>query len=393
MLEKKHNRTAGADAPSLENTLKPKNTFKSYYEVPQDVVFTWPMWINKALFIALAIVAVALLCVPKAYTMYFVPVVFVLISSGLIWILKPFVAKYPQQEHKATEIKEEPAVEEIEIPVSAVSLRSIMETDEWRNSNAAFPIAFGKDETGKLIIHDLAQTPNLLIEGTANSYKPAFLRTLLLELIFGSDPCEHHKHIVLIDDKKSRFEKYQKLPSYVVPTVHKSEDMLPALAQLEDELNYRRRILERYGFCRKITPEQIIPFLKYGSSFRDREGECRTIILIISELADVNTPEASACLQRILDFGRYVGIYVILATDSHNSDIISDRLQTVLTYRVTFQDALPEHVKKFYDEEMRQNGDLFVMRQGDYFYKRIHSIFADERDIKFFDNNKEVEND
>ena len=133
--------------------------------------------------------------------------------------------------------------------------------------------------------------------------------------------------------------------------------------------------------------------MKYGSSFRDREGECRTIILIISELADVNTPEASACLQRILDFGRYVGIYVILATDSHNSDIISDRLQTVLTYRVTFQDALSEHVKKFYDEEMRQNGDLFVMHQGDYFYKRIHSVFADERDIKFFDNNKEVEND
>ena len=97
MLEKKHNRTAGADVPSLENTLKPKNTFKSYYEVPQDVVFTWPMWINKALFIALAIVAVALLCVPKAYTMYFVPVVFVLISAGLIWILKPFVAKYPKQ--------------------------------------------------------------------------------------------------------------------------------------------------------------------------------------------------------------------------------------------------------------------------------------------------------
>ena len=142
-----------------------------------------------------------------------------------------------------------------------------------------------------------------------------------------------------------------------------------------------------------MTPEQILSFLKNGSSFRDREGEYTTIILIISELADFKTPEASACLQRILDFGKYVGIYVILATDSPSSDIISDRLQTVLTYRVTFQDALPEHVKKFYDEDMRQNGDLFVMRQGDFYYKRIHSVFADERDIKFLDNNKEVEND
>ena len=98
---------------------------------------------------------------------------------------------------------------------------------------------------------------------------------------------------------------------------------------LEQALNYRRKLPERYGMNRDMSKLQTFEFLRYGSIFRDREGEDTTIIVIISELAELK-PDALSCLQRILDFGKYVGIFTIVATDYPDSGIITERLKSVI---------------------------------------------------------------
>ena len=211
-------------------------------------------------------------------------------------------------------------------------MRDITATDEWQSSKAVFPVITGKGENGKLIIRDLAYFPNLLIESRPDRNKFAFLRSMMLCLAYSymSNNYEHRRSIYLFDDKKEEFAKYHYLkPDYLAPFVCKSEDSYEKLMNLEQTLNYRRRLLEQYGMNRDMSKLQTFEFLRYGSIFRDREGENPTIIVIISELAELS-PEALSCLQRILDFGKYVGMYTIVATDYPDSGIITERLKSVI---------------------------------------------------------------
>ena len=211
-------------------------------------------------------------------------------------------------------------------------MRDIAATDEWQSSKAVFPVITGKGENGKLIIRDLAYFPNMLIESRPDCNKFAFLRSMMLCLAYSyiSDDYEHQRQIYLFDDKKGAFAKYRNLkPGLITPCICKSEDYYEKLMNLEQELNYRRKLLERYGMNRDMNKLQTFEFLRYGSIFRDREGEYTTIIVIISELAELK-PDALSCLQRILDFGKYVGIYTIIATDYPDSGIITERLKSVI---------------------------------------------------------------
>ena len=211
-------------------------------------------------------------------------------------------------------------------------MRDIVETDEWQNSKAIFPVITGKDANGKLIIRDLAYFPNMLIESRPDCNKFAFLRSMMLCLAYSyiSNDYEPQRQIYLFDDKKGAFAKYRNLkPGLITPCICKSEDYYEKLMNLEQELNYRRKLLERYGMNRDMSKLQTFEFLRYGSIFRDREGEDTTIIVIISELAELN-PDALSCLQRILDFGKYVGIFTIVATDYPDSGIITERLKSVI---------------------------------------------------------------
>src|SRR5436305_8572154 len=47
-----------------------------------------------------------------------------------------------------------------------VTLRELMQSEDWTETKARLPIALGKDVYGKTIIADLAQMPHLLVAGT-----------------------------------------------------------------------------------------------------------------------------------------------------------------------------------------------------------------------------------
>src|SRR5256886_16976880 len=52
-----------------------------------------------------------------------------------------------------------------------VTLRELLESDDWHNTKARIPLALGKDVYGKTIIADLAQMPHCLVAGTTGSGK------------------------------------------------------------------------------------------------------------------------------------------------------------------------------------------------------------------------------
>ena len=69
-----------------------------------------------------------------------------------------------------------------------VTLRELLESDDWHNTKARIPLALGKDVYGNTIIADLAQMPHLLVAGTTGSGKSVCINSLIASMLYRSRP-------------------------------------------------------------------------------------------------------------------------------------------------------------------------------------------------------------
>src|SRR6266480_3804048 len=65
-----------------------------------------------------------------------------------------------------------------------VTLRELLQSEDWNASTAKLPIALGKDVYGKTIIADLAQMPHLLVAGTTGSGKSVCINALIASMLY-----------------------------------------------------------------------------------------------------------------------------------------------------------------------------------------------------------------
>ena len=81
----------------------------------------------------------------------------------------------------------------VEVPntrSASVSLRGIIESDEWNKTSDPLAFCVGKDISGKPIIADLASMPHLLIAGTTGSGKSVMTNSLIMSLLFRNSPSD-----------------------------------------------------------------------------------------------------------------------------------------------------------------------------------------------------------
>jgi DNA segregation ATPase FtsK/SpoIIIE, S-DNA-T family len=80
-----------------------------------------------------------------------------------------------------------------------VVLRELLESDAYRNSQAALPIVLGKSIGGDAIIADLARMPHLLVAGTTGSGKSVGVNAMILSLLYRHAP--EQCRMLMIDPK------------------------------------------------------------------------------------------------------------------------------------------------------------------------------------------------
>ena len=79
----------------------------------------------------------------------------------------------------------------IEVPNrenSAVMLRDLLETDEFKNHPSSLAFATGKDIGGKVVVSDIAKMPHLLIAGATGSGKSVCINTLIMSILYKANP-------------------------------------------------------------------------------------------------------------------------------------------------------------------------------------------------------------
>ena len=81
----------------------------------------------------------------------------------------------------------------IEVPNSnpdVVSMRSLIASDKFQNSDAALPIAIGKTISNETYVFDLAKMPHMLMAGATGQGKSVGLNAMLVSLLYKKHPSQ-----------------------------------------------------------------------------------------------------------------------------------------------------------------------------------------------------------
>ncbi len=270
-----------------------------------------------------------------------------------------------------------------------VTLRELLQSEDWNASTAKLPIALGKDVYGKTIIADLAQMPHLLVAGTTGSGKSVCINALIASMLYRFTPDQ--LRFIMIDPKVVEMQVYNSLPHLVIPVVTDPKKVLLALRWVIDEMEKRYKIFAKAG-VRNITSFNARPKKKTQAEL-DLEGlpndianeeadapikvprdadpilpdHMSYIVVIIDELADLmqTAPaDVESAIARITQMARAAGIHLIVATQTPRADVITGVIKANIPSRIAFQVASKIDSRVILDE----NGADRLLGQGDMLY-------------------------
>jgi DNA segregation ATPase FtsK/SpoIIIE, S-DNA-T family len=277
-----------------------------------------------------------------------------------------------------------------------VTLRELLQSEDWNASTAKLPIALGKDVYGKTIIADLAQMPHLLVAGTTGSGKSVCINALIASMLYRFTPDQ--LRFIMIDPKVVEMQVYNSLPHLVIPVVTDPKKVLLALRWVIDEMEKRYKIFAKAG-VRNVTGFNGRPKKKTQKEL-DLEGTAPSmpndegsdsalpssgpiavprddeiiipdhlpyIVVIIDELADLmqTAPaDVESAIARITQMARAAGIHLIVATQTPRADVVTGVIKANIPSRIAFQVASKIDSRVILDE----NGADRLLGQGDMLY-------------------------
>jgi DNA segregation ATPase FtsK/SpoIIIE, S-DNA-T family len=267
-----------------------------------------------------------------------------------------------------------------------VTLREILESEEWIRTPMRIPIVLGKDVYGKIVLGDLAQMPHCLVAGTTGSGKSVCINAIIASILFRFNPDD--LRFVMIDPKVVEMQMYNTLPHLIMPVVTDPKKVLLALRWVIQRMEERYRIFAQTG-VRNITAFNARPKPKSqkeldlsersiemdnaaAGSGRDDDlvipEKLPHIVVIIDELADLmqTAPaDVESAIARITQMARAAGIHMIVATQTPRADIITGVIKANIPTRIAFQVASSLDSRVILDE----NGAERLLGQGDMFYR------------------------
>ena len=196
----------------------------------------------------------------------------------------------------------------IEVPNknrSTVTLREIIDTDQYRNAKSKLFVALGKDIAGNCTYADLAKMPHLLVAGTTGSGKSVCLNSMIVSILYNAKPDE--VKLLMIDPKQVEFTVYNGIPHLIVPVVSDPRKASGALAWAVTEM------LSRY----KTFSDNNVRDISGYNSICESIGQKKMpqIVIFIDELSDLmmaapHEVEDSIC--RLAQMARAAGMHLLL---------------------------------------------------------------------------------
>ena len=289
----------------------------------------------------------------------------------------------------------------IEVPnaqVSAVSLRELIDSEQFRQRGNPLSFVLGKDINGDIIFCNLDKMPHVLVAGSTGSGKSVCLNTMLLSMCYKAGP--EDLRLILVDPKMVEFSTYSGLPHLLIPEVITNKDMtINALDWCIKEME------RRYALFAKNHVVNINEFNKSDAVKTKREQKLPFIVVVVDELADLMLEAKREIEDRIAKLAakaRASGIHLVLATQRPSVDVITGTVKTNLPSRIAF--ALTNYMdsKTVLDgggaEKLLGKGDMLFKPQDKPEPRRVQGAYVSNPEISAVvqfikDNNNPVYDD
>lgn len=283
----------------------------------------------------------------------------------------------------------------IEVPNDhrdTVSLRELIDSDEYRKAKGKLTFAVGKDIEGNIIIGDIAKMPHMLVAGTTGSGKSVFTNSIILSILYHASPDE--VKLILIDPKKVEFPIYNKIPHLLIPVVTEPLKAAGALGWAVNEMNKRYLMFEANNV--KNLQEFNDMVLEERNKPAEEQDEVRAkidllpqIVIVVDEFADLMMAarsEVEDSVLRLAQLARAAGIHMIIATQSPRADVLTGLIKSNIPSRVSLSVSSNVDSRVILDEsgaeKLLGNGDLLYKPVGVKKPIRMQSGYAATSEIR-----------
>ena len=282
----------------------------------------------------------------------------------------------------------------IEVPnknATIVSMRSVIASKKFQNSEMELPIAFGKTISNETFVVDLAKMPHLLMAGATGQGKSVGLNAVITSLLYKKHPAEIK--FVLVDPKKVELTLFNKIERHFLAKLPDSEEaiitdntkVINTLNSLCIEMDNRYELLKtamvrnlkEYNVkfkARKLNPNDGHKFLPY-------------IVLVVDEFADLIMTagkEVEAPIARLAQLARAIGIHLIIATQRPSVNVITGLIKANFPARIAFRVTSKIDSRTILDaqgaDQLIGRGDMLFTQGND--VTRIQCAFVDTPEVE-----------
>ncbi len=285
----------------------------------------------------------------------------------------------------------------IEVPNSkreVISLRQMIESDEFQSSASPMTVPLGKDINGRMKVAALDTMPHLLIAGSTGSGKSVMLNSIIMSVLYKATPDD--VRLVLVDPKRLELGLYENVPHLLTPVITDPKQAANALRNAVLEMEHRLKLLAGLGvrnieqFNKKVRQMLAVPRSLFEDDLQNQEElhPLPYILVVIDELADlmmIERANVETSVARLAQMARAVGMHLILATQRPSVDVITGLIKANFPSRISFRVATRVDSRTVLDvmgaDHLLGKGDMLFLPPGSSRLIRVHGAYVTENEI------------
>ncbi|MBQ7202088.1 DUF87 domain-containing protein [Candidatus Saccharibacteria bacterium] len=239
----------------------------------------------------------------------------------------------------------------VEVPnvkPASVSLRGIIESEEWKQAKDPLTFAIGKDISGNPVVADLAGMPHLLIAGTTGSGKSVMTNTLIMSLLYRNSPSD--MRLIIVDPKQVEMVQYNDIPHLLTPVITDTAKALSAMKWVANEMDRRYSLMaeekvKKIGEYNKKMEAKARELKEKGETEiseeeKEKISKMPYIVIVIDEMSDLMmqaSKELEPLIVRVAQLGRAAGMHLVLATQKPIVKVITGLIKGNIPSRIAFR--------------------------------------------------------